>query len=150
MDNRNMYQQQTQMPGNYFPYGTYPAAAAAYARPEVPTYMMPSAAAPAGLKGRPVSSFEEARVAQIDLDGSISIFPDLGNKKIYTKRINADGTAALQTYSLDEAIANIAPEYATKDEIVELKQTLDAIVAKLSGTAQNVQQAPAQKPVLNF
>ena len=34
------------------------------------------------LKGRPVVSIEEARAAQIDLDGSLHIFTDIGNKKI--------------------------------------------------------------------
>lgn len=39
-------------------------------------------------KGRPVSSKEEARAAQIDFDGSLWIFTDIGNGKIYTKQIN--------------------------------------------------------------
>jgi hypothetical protein len=38
-----------------------------------------------GLKGRPVSSFEEARAMTIDFDGSTFFFPDLANKRIYTK-----------------------------------------------------------------
>jgi len=37
------------------------------------------------IKGRPVVSIDEARTSQIDLDGSLYVFPDLGNKKIYTK-----------------------------------------------------------------
>ena len=111
----------------------YPAAATPYGRPEVPAYMMPQVAPPAILKGRPVTSFEEARVAQIDLDGSISLFPDLGNKRIYTKRINADGTAALQTYILDEKIPEVAhTEAITRDEFNELKTKLEALVAQLS------------------
>jgi hypothetical protein len=111
----------------------YPAAASPYIRPEVPAYMMPQPASPAILKGRPVASFEEARVAQIDLDGSISIFPDLGNKRIYTKRINADGTAAIQTYILDEKAVEVThSELVTREEFSELKKTLEALVAQLS------------------
>lgn len=53
-----------------------------------------------GLKGRVVTSFEEARAAMIDFDGSVFFFPDISNKKIYTKQINLDGTATLQTYIL--------------------------------------------------
>ena len=134
MDNKNIYQQQLTQPlPNYFSYGMYPAAATPYARPEVPAYMMPQVAPPAVLKGRPVTSFEEARVAQIDLDGSISIFPDLGNKRIYTKRINADGTAALQTYILDEKIPEVThTDTITRDEFNELKTKLEALVAQLS------------------
>ena len=33
------------------------------------------------LKGRPVLSVEEARASQIDLDGSLHVFTDIGNKK---------------------------------------------------------------------
>ena len=34
----------------------------------------------------------------IDLDGSVSIFPDITNKAIYTKQINLDGTASINVY----------------------------------------------------
>jgi hypothetical protein len=50
------------------------------------------------LKCRPVSSKEEARAFQIDLDGSLWVFTDIGNEKIYTKQINNDGTASFKTY----------------------------------------------------
>jgi hypothetical protein len=40
---------------------------------------------PTGLQGRPVASFEEARAMTIDFDGSTFFFPDLANKRIYTK-----------------------------------------------------------------
>ncbi len=54
------------------------------------------------LKGRLVSSLEEARATSIDFDGSIFYFPDLANKRIYTKQINMDGTATLCMYELKE------------------------------------------------
>ena len=31
------------------------------------------------IKGRPVASLEEARAAQIDFDGSLHVFTDIGN-----------------------------------------------------------------------
>lgn len=52
------------------------------------------------LKGRPVSSLEEARALSIDFDGSVFYFPDIANKRIYTKQINIDGTASLNMYEL--------------------------------------------------
>ena len=55
-----------------------------------------------GLKGRPVSSLEEARAQTIDFDGSVFLFPDFANGKIYTKQINMDGTASLNVYELTE------------------------------------------------
>lgn len=54
------------------------------------------------LKGRLVSSLEEARAASIDFDGSIFYFPDLANRRIYTKQINLDGTATINMYELKE------------------------------------------------
>lgn len=54
------------------------------------------------LKGRLVSSIDEARAAPIDFDGSVFYFPDLANQKIYTKQINMDGTATLNMYELKE------------------------------------------------
>ena len=54
-----------------------------------------------GLKGRPVTSIDEAKASMIDLDGSVFIFPDFGNNKIYTKQINLDGTASIKSYTLE-------------------------------------------------
>ena len=64
--------------------------------------MRPASQVVQGLKGRPVSSLEEARAIPIDFDGSIFYFPDLANKCIYTKLINADGTASFNMYELRE------------------------------------------------
>lgn len=147
MDNRNMFQQtQAQMSGGYYPYSGYSAATAPLMRTEFPAYTLPQTAVAAGLKGRPVTSFEEARVAQIDLDGSISIFPDLGNKKIYTKRINTDGTAAIQTYTLDAESTPELPTYVTKEEFAELKKSLESVLNSLKSQTKTAQAAPA----LNF
>jgi len=56
---------------------------------------------------RPVSSIDEVRASPIDFDGSIFYFPDIANKKIYTKYVNTDGTVAINLYELkDLTIAN--------------------------------------------
>lgn len=68
-----------------------------------PAYQIPQyrqAPPQVGLKGRLVSSLEEARATSIDFDGSVFYFPDLANKRIYTKQINIDGTATLCMYEL--------------------------------------------------
>lgn len=89
-----------------------------YQRP--PQIQMPSV-----LKGYPVSSIDEARAANIDFDGSITFFPDLNNKKIYTKQIQMDGSLAFNIYELKDIV--IPPkeeikqkEYVTRDEFNEL------------------------------
>ncbi len=71
---------------------------------------------PIGLKGRPVSSIEEARASSIDFDGTVFSFPDLANHCIYTKQINLDGTATLLMYELKEIPVPSQPNYITREE----------------------------------
>ena len=81
------------------------------------------------LKGRPVTSLEEARAAQIDFDGSVFFFPDIANGKIYTKQINLDGTATLLMYELKEIPVTEPPNFVTREEfentITQLKNLLN-------------------------
>lgn len=67
------------------------------------------------IKGRPVSSLEEVRAAQIDFDGSVFVFPDLAHNKIYTKQINLDGTASLNMYQLTD-IPTPESQFITREE----------------------------------
>ena len=72
-----------------------------------------------GLKGRPVSSLEEVRATSIDFDGSIFYFPDLADKRIYTKQINMDGTASLNMYELKPVPKETVNDYITRAEFEE-------------------------------
>lgn len=93
---------------------------------------------PFPLKGHPVSSFEEAKASSIDFDGTIFFFPDVANKKIYTKQIAMDGTAVLNMYELKPLPAEPTPgEYVTR---TEFEQTLAQLVQKLTP------QTPVQQP----
>ena len=76
------------------------------------------------LKGRPVSSLEEARGTAIDFDGSIFYFPDLANNRIYTKQINLDGTASLCMYELKPIEPQLTTDYVTRQEF---KETLEKL-----------------------
>lgn len=58
------------------------------------------------LKGRPVSSYDEAKASMIDLDGTLFVFTDIANNCIYTKQILLDGSAELKTYVLQEQKQN--------------------------------------------
>ena len=67
---------------------------------------------------------EEARATSIDFDGSVFYFPDLANKRIYTKQINADGTATLCLYELrdlpiekEKAEVSLVEQFVTKEEL---------------------------------
>ena len=98
------------------------------------------------LKGRPVSSIEEARAMGIDFDGSVFFFPDLANKRIYTKQINQDGTATLNMYELKNEPVFNASSYVTREEfeavINQLRQPVYA--------PQTQTEAPKPAPVLDF
>ena len=101
-----------------------------------PMYQIPSylrqAPLQVALKGRLVSSLEEARATSIDFDGSVFYFPDLANKRIYTKQINMDGTASLYVYELRELpieneTSGFVPsveKFVTREEFEQVLQQL--------------------------
>ena len=120
-----------------------------------------------GLKGRPVSSLEEARVQSIDFDGSVFYFPDIANKRIYTKQINLDGTASLNMYELKEIpvpVVQSSVDYITREEfesaIEQINNSLEnAVVASVPPQIQSPElisqpvssvQAPAANSNFNF
>ena len=99
-----------------------------------------------GLKGRPVSSLEEARAAAIDFDGSVFFFPDLANKRIYTKQINLDGTASMNMYQYKE----VPTEAFNSSNFVtcqEFDETLNDIKGALNMIVQQNQQAQQSNQV---
>ena len=128
MYNNNPYTNQTQ---NYMNYQQY--------RPVPPIVQQQPFT---GLKGRPVASIEEARASIIDFDGSIFLFPDLANRRIYTKQINIDGTALLNVYELKEVPveAEMTPaDYITREEF-------EAVINQLRQAA-TVSQPPVRQEV---
>ena len=95
-----------------------------------------------GLKGRPVSSIEEARASSIDFDGSVFYFPDLANKRIYTKQINMDGTATLLMYELKEIPVPSQPNFVTREEF---ENTITQLQKLLATTQQSSSTEPKQE-----
>lgn len=107
-----------------------------YPQPQQPVrYQMPMQQL-IGLKGRPVTSLEEVKAATIDFDGSIFFFPDLANKKIYTKQINLDGTMTLNVYELTFNQPKEESNYVTREEF-------DAVVKQLKSALGTI---PVQEP----
>lgn len=89
------------------------------------------------LKGRPVSGIEEARASMIDMDGSLFVFPDIANQRIYTKQINLNGEPEFRTYVLMEEQKQDAKtkqipldceKYVLKDDFEEI---MGAVMKKL-------------------
>ena len=108
----------------------------------------PQPVVPPMLKGRPVASIEEARAMSFDFDGSIFYFPDLANKRIYTKQINMDGTATLNMYELKEVPVQ---NTQTTDKFVT-REEFEAALAKLQKdlTPQPQAQESATAPAQTF
>lgn len=117
----NYYQQQV-------PYGNY--AGAGYSQ-NIP--------GPMGIKGRPVASLEEVRAAQIDFDGTVSVFPDLAHKRIYTKQIGIDGNPSLNIYEL---IPQPTPVSSADVTNFVTKEELETALTQLK---ESLTQAPEKK-----
>lgn len=135
---------------NYYPQSQPIAQANQY----TPQYVRP--VQPAYLKGRLVSSLEEARATSIDFDGSIFYFPDLANKRIYTKQINMDGTATLNMYEIREipTVNEAQPSVVSMNNYIT-RDEFDSVVAQLKAMLVPEQQSiqtepPKQKVELNF
>lgn len=103
-----------------------------------------------GIKGRPVSSIEEVKATSIDFDGSVFFFPDLANRKIYTKQINLDGTSTLNVYELKntpiEPVINPS-QYITREEF---ETALAQIQEKIAPPPMVTAQQQESKPKLDF
>lgn len=143
----------------YQNYGYYSPIQQPMNQQTIPNYTQPNylrtAQSQNGLKGRLVSSLEEARATSIDFDGSIFYFPDLANKRIYTKQINMDGTATLNVYELKETpimnensqMQQSMNNFITRDEF---EQVIGQIQQKLSKEVVQVQPNIPKKEVVNF
>lgn len=126
-------------------YNYYPPRQQQQMQPQQPQQQIPPF-----LKGRPVSSLEEVRAIPIDFDGSIFYFPDIANRKIYTKQINLDGTALINMYEFkpipvaQEPISNVNTDsFITREEFDETVSRIKEMFAAMP--AQNPQ--PVQKEV---
>ena len=132
-----------QVANNYmnYPYSANPYVRQSdYGQPQMQS-VMPQA----GLKGRPVSSIEEVKAAQIDFDGSVFIFPDITNGCIYTKQATSTGII-FNKYVLEEQNAKSASsDYVTREELNNIISELkSAIKPNLNS------QSPAPAAEFNF
>lgn len=132
---------------NYYPQQTKPASYTNYAIPQT-QYQ------PAGLRGHQVSSIDEARASTIDFDGSIFYFPDLANRRIYTKQINMDGTATLNMYELKE-LPTIAPQaqvnnFVTREEFEQVIAQLKTAITPATPVSQTAPPQAKKLEVMEF
>ena len=135
---------------NYYPQQTQQQVRPVMTQPVYQSYMQPGQL-PMSLKGRLVSSLEEARASSIDFDGSVFYFPDLANRRIYTKQINIDGTASLYVYELrempvqkeDSGFVPSVEKFVTREEFERVLQQLQLLQKPTEPAAS----APAKEKV---
>lgn len=84
----------------------------------MPQYSTPRA--PMRMQCTPVGSLDEVRAAQIALDGSVHVFPDLTGARIYTKQINLNGLPEIKTYEIVQA----QPENSLEVRVAALEAAL--------------------------
>ena len=100
-----------------------------------------------GLKGHPVSSLEEVKASSIDFDGSIFYFPDIANKRIYTKTVGMDGVALLNMYEL-KPLPSIPEEgdFITRTEFDQALTRISELLATKVTKAAAVNAAQPSEP----
>ena len=79
------------------------------------------------IKGRPVTSIEEARAAQVDLDGTSTYFPAPAEGKIYEKLIGMDGLPIFRVYQLQQDGGMQAPAYADNNTVLALQRRIEKL-----------------------
>ena len=104
---------------------------------------------------RPVSSVEEVKASPIDFDGSIFYFPDIANKKIYTKGINLDGTVSINVYELKTiADQSMISSYVTRQEfenaLSQIKLMYEEMLKNNNTSQENIQPTAQQQQSFAF
>lgn len=94
---------------------------------------MPMAQMPQALKGRVVTGVDEAKAAQIDLDGTSTFFPCPAEGKIYEKSIDLNGLPAFRVYQLVNPQEQKQVVYAERSCVDNLIQRVDKLEKQLGG-----------------
>lgn len=89
------------------------------------------------VKGRVVTGIEEARAAQVDLDGTPSYFPSLGEGKIYVKYIGMDGLPVFQTFIVEQPKPQM--QGISLESLAQRVQNIENEIQNMNGGAVNVE-----------
>lgn len=101
----------------------------AYQQPQ----MFPTQMSGTYLKGRVVTGMDEAKAAQIDLDGSSTFFPCPAEGKIYEKSIDLNGLPVFRVYQLSNPQEQKQVVYAERSYVDNLIQRVDKLEKQLGG-----------------
>ena len=89
------------------------------------------------VKGRVVTGIEEARAAQVDLDGTPSYFPSLGEGKIYVKYIGMDGLPVFQAFVVEQPKPQM--QGLSLEALAQRVQNIENAIQNMNGGAGHVQ-----------
>lgn len=118
----------------------------AYLEQQYPQYSR-AVMQPTPVKCSAVTSIEEARAAMISMDGTPNVFTNFSKDEIYVKYINLNGTATLDIYTKkpyaemvqQSQLPDPQPQYATVDQLKDLRDTILAELQKMQGGMMDVQ-----------
>lgn len=85
----------------------------------------------------PVGSIEEVKAFNNYFDGQPHYFMDSTQNKIYIKQLGVNGIPSINTYSLEVPKEVKTVEYATKEEVDTVRNTLDQLLKQLGGAKEN-------------
>ena len=93
--------------------------------------MFPTQMSGTYLKGRVVTGMDEAKAAQIDLDGTSTFFPCPAEGKIYEKLIGLDGLPIFRVYQINNSQKQ--PTYAEQNIVDRLVERVDRLEKQIGG-----------------
>ena len=121
------------------PYNGYPQAKGNYPQTYPQRYPQQQMQMPVNniVKGRVVTGIEEARAAQVELDGTPSYFPSLGEGKIYVKYIGMDGLPVFQTFIVEQPKPQM--QGISLESLAQRVQNIENAIQNMNGGAGHVQ-----------
>lgn len=90
-----------------------------------------------------VTCIDEAKAAQIPLDGSITVFVNVQNGEIYTKQLDNNGLADLKLYRRVQNVAQQNVQYVPVQDFNVLTEKVKMLESRLMGGANNVSESNA-------
>ena len=121
------------------PYNGYPQVQGNYPQTYQQRYPQQQMQMPVNniVKGRVVTGIEEARAAQVDLDGTPSYFPSLGEGKIYVKYIGMDGLPVFQSFIVEQPKPQM--QGLSLEALAQRVQNIENAIQNMNGGAGHVQ-----------
>lgn len=90
-----------------------------------------------------VACIDEAKAAQIPLDGSITVFVNVQNGEIYTKQLDNNGLADLKLYRRIQNVAQQNVQYVPVQDFNALTEKVKMLESRLMGGVNNVSESNA-------